>query len=373
MLRLVVALLVLLLIAVLAWKYWPQPEPDYSTHHTPDGRFHNPRPLAKHDDPWAFVKWRVQRVAPTPIEFPSQTVDVPFLKTNRTESTLTWIGHSTFLLQHAGVNVLTDPVFSKRVSPVQWAGPARTTPVAMTLEELPAIDAVIISHDHYDHLDLPTVQWFAKQKQPPLFIVPLGIGQWLKEQGYPRWVELDWWQSTQFNGWTFNCVPVQHFSGRHLLKMRKNLWAGWVLQAPDNQNRAISKVFFGGDTGYFDGFKDIYKKFGEMDVSMIPVGAYNPRWFMKDMHVNPAEAVQIHQDIQSKYSVGMHWGTFILTDEPMDEPPVALKKALDAKQIPHNEFEVYQHGQTVRLNQLPMFKNAMISEDMNKGEVKVIE
>lgn len=351
-----IAIVFLILLAVaIIWHYYPRPTLDYSTHHGKNGRFHNPRPLEKHDDIFAFIKWRLTRDKVKPVAFDIKEVDFAFLQNNKTRPTLTFIGHSTFLIQYQGMNILTDPVFSKRVSPVQWIGPKRTTATPIKLAQLPPIDVVIISHDHYDHLDLPTVKWFAKQENPPLFIVPLGIGDWLAAQGYSNWRQLDWWQNTSYKNWRFNAVPVQHFSGRHLLKMSTTLWAGWVIEPnyeAQPSAQLLSKIFFAGDTGYFGGFKKIEQRFGAMDLSLIPIGAYNPRWFMQDMHVAPREAVKIHRDVKSKYSVGMHFGTFILTDEPMREPPQLLKRELARQGVDGAEFVVYKHGQMQFLDEV---------------------
>ena len=157
-------------------------------------------------------------------------------------------------------------------------------------------------------------------------------------------IELDWWESHQVGNWKYHAVPVQHWSRRGLLDTNKVLWAGWVVEAPDK------RLFFAGDTGYSKDFKDIGNRFKSMDLSLIPIGAYAPRWFMKDMHCSPEEAVQIHLDVNSKQSIGMHWGTFLnLTDEPLDEPPVRLQKAVQSKGLNPETFITLKHGETLRL------------------------
>ena len=291
-------------------------------------------------------RWRVTRKPQKPIEFKRVEPDLSFLQSNRTESTLTWIGHSTFLWQHQGVNLITDPHLTNRASPVGFAGPKRVVPPAISLQDLPLIDIVVISHNHYDHLDKKSVLGLVKRqkKSPPVFLVPLGMRAWFKKIGINTGViELDWWESHQVGDWTLNAVPVQHWSRRALNDTNRVLWAGWVIETPKK------KLFFAGDTGYSQDFLDIGKKFGRMDLSLIPIGAYAPRWFMKDMHCSPEEAVQIHLDVGSRRSIGMHWGTFLdLTDEPMEEPPARLRKAVTAKNLDPQCFITLKHGETIR-------------------------
>lgn len=295
-----------------------------------------------------FLKWQWERrsLSVEAVTFPLIKNDPEFLHQNRTKPTLTWIGHATFLIQFAGLNILTDPHFTLRASPISFAGPPRYTPPGLKLEQLPEIDIVIISHNHYDHLDKKTVtQLHAQQKNnPPRFFVPLGLQSWFAAQGISNVEELDWWNQTSFRDWAIHSVPVQHFSGRSLWDRNETLWTGWVLEHPQ------FRFFFAGDTGYSKDFLNIQKRFGTMDLSAIPIGAYKPRWFMRPMHVNPEEAVKIHQDLQSRYSVAMHWGTFILTDEAMTDPPQELKKALQNAQIAEDRFFVMKHGEVLSLN-----------------------
>lgn len=325
-------------------------------HHTPDGFVNNYNDVEREDGLGGFLDWRWERLSKDieEVEFPIVDNDPQFLQQNRTESTLTWIGHATFLLQYEGLNILTDPHFTKRASPVDFAGPSRHTKPGLALKDLPPIDVVIISHNHYDHLDLETVQLLHEHQKdnPPQYFVPLGLKTWFLDLGVRNVEELDWWDSKPFQEWKIHAVPVQHFSGRSLSDRDKTLWAGWVLEHPN------FKFFFAGDTGYSRDFADIGKRFGGFDLSAIPIGAYDPEWFMKPVHVNPEEAVKIHQDVKSRYSVGMHWGTFTLTDEPMEEPPQRLAKALEAQSIPPEFFFVMQHGETRRLA-----KDSQIAQD----------
>lgn len=321
-------------------------------HHLNNGCFRNNAELSSsHTSIFNVLKWQLNRPKVPAIEQPIVDEDWHQLHMENPDSQLVWIGHATFLIQHLGLTMLTDPVFSDRASPVQFAGPKRTTQAAISIAELPHIDVVIVSHDHYDHLDRDSVLtlWQKQKDQPPMFVVPLKLGRWLSKLGIDNWVELDWWQTADYQGWTFTAVPVQHFSGRGIVQ-NKTLWAGWVMEAPaESEDEQGKRFFFAGDTGYSDDFNNIGKRFGEFDVSLIPIGAYEPRWFMRDVHVNPEEAVKIHLDVNSKFSVAMHWGSFILTDEPMDQPPKDLAQAKAKYQVPAGSFITVEHGEVLPL------------------------
>jgi len=251
---------------------------------------------------------------------------------------VTWIGHSSFLVQVGGLNILTDPQFSKRASPFQWIGPVRYVDPALKLSNLPKIDFVVISHDHYDHLDFGTVKSLGNT---PTYVVPTGIGAWLKKKlSITNVIEKGWWESGESHGAKFTAVPVRHFSGRVPFYFNTTLWTGWVIEINKK------KIFFAGDTGYTHHFKEIYDKFGAIDLAFIPIGAYHPRWFMEDVHVSPKEAVKVHEDIHSRQSIGMHWGTFRLTGEPMMEPPLYLKHALRNAGFQEDDFIVMKFGET---------------------------
>lgn len=323
----------------------PMPN-DSNTHHTAEG-FRNNYPSGT--GPRAsFWKWQWERwrdgLPKTPeggYHFPVQQPDVAKLKANRSEPTLTWIGHATFLLQLGGVNILTDPHLTERASPLSFAGPKRVTPPGLTFEQLPHVDAVVISHNHYDHLDRGTVQRLAAQAGgPPRFFVPLGLKAWMAGEGIQNVTELDWWQASELDGVRFTLAPVQHWSARSLNDRNETLWGGWVVEHPQ------FRFFFAGDTGYSADFKDIGARFGSFDLAALPIGAYEPRWFMQVMHINPEEAVQIHRDLRARHSVAMHWGTFVLTDEMLDEPPRKLAEARAAAGISPEAFFLMQHGET---------------------------
>jgi len=250
---------------------------------------------------------------------------------------VTWIGHSSFLVQAGGLNILTDPVYSDRVSPVSFIGPRRKAPPGIPFESLPRIDAVVISHDHYDHLDAPVIK---KLGTGPRYFVPLGVGAWFHARGIERVSELDWWQTAFIGEVQFHCVPAQHVSGRSPFAFDRALWAGWVIETP------AGRIYFAGDAGYSPHFREIGERRGPIRVALLPIGAYRPRWFMKTMHMDPPEAVRAHRDVGARYSVGMHWGTLRQSDEPLAEPPIYLKMAAREAGLADDEFRVLKFGQT---------------------------
>jgi N-acyl-phosphatidylethanolamine-hydrolysing phospholipase D len=308
----------------------------------------------------ALLKWRLDAAregVPKDAQTPTPRVapDLAFIRANAVagpamEPAVTWIGHASALMQSGGVNVLTDPIFSERASPLSFVGPKRHVAPGLALAELPHIDAVLISHNHYDHLDAASVDALAAQAGgPPLFIVPLGIKRWLADRGITHAIELDWWQSTHVGAVEIVFTPSQHWSGRSLTDRMETLWGGYAIFAPDFQ------TFFAGDTAYSKDFADIHERFAArhgtgrgFDLAMIPIGAYEPRWFMSAQHVDPDEAVRIHLDLVAAHSIGIHWGTFQLTDEPLDEPPRALARAAQARGLAGDAFTVLAIGQTRR-------------------------
>ncbi|MCW8955289.1 MAG: MBL fold metallo-hydrolase [Gammaproteobacteria bacterium] len=317
-------------------------------HHTENG-FKNIYYDDKSKGIWDYWKWRWQRLFEDipdvdDYDFKRAINNPELLKNNHDKTSLTWIGHATFLIQHVGLNILTDPQFSHRASPVSWAGPQRVVPPGISINDLPEIDVIIISHDHYDSLDVESLKKLSMHNKlrTLMFLVPLGMKSWLDELELENInvVELDWGQSYIVGEVTFTAAPVQHWSKRTLFDAFDRLWVSWIIEGDNN------KIYFVGDSGYTRHFKEIGKLYGPFDLALIPIGAYEPRWFMKGYHVNPEESVKIHLDIQSKYSVAMHWGTFILTDEPLDEPPKKLKQALENFNVSESNFEVYRHGET---------------------------
>jgi L-ascorbate metabolism protein UlaG (beta-lactamase superfamily) len=254
---------------------------------------------------------------------------------------ITFVNHSTFLIQVNGVNILTDPVWSKRVSPFQWAGPKRMRPPGIKLEDLPRIHFVLLSHNHYDHLDIQTVR-IINGAHHPKFITPLGVKAFLDQQQVSGATDLDWWDElTLTNDIKVQAVPAQHFSGRGSLDRDATLWCGYVLNTP------AGKIYFAGDTGYNDfTFKEIGEKFSGFDVSIIPIGAYKPRWFMSPIHVDPEQAVKIHMETKSKLSIASHFGTFPLADDGKEDPINELEKALQTNNLPATVFITLQEGES---------------------------
>ena len=317
----------------------------------------------------AFFRWQYERLRDglppkATVATPAVAADLPFIKTNAManglggntaamQPAITWVGHATMLVQASGLNVLTDPVFSQRASPVQFMGPQRAQPPGLALADLPKIDVVLISHNHYDHLDVNSIKGLVNQGwAEPLFLVPLGLKDWFNKLGVTNVRELDWWESVVEKGVEFNLTPVQHWSSRGVGDRSQTLWGGWAVLAPDFH------WYFSGDSGYSQDFTDTQKRFaarqtpalgGGFDIALIAVGAYEPRWFMKEQHVNPEEAVQVHKDLKAKRSVGVHWGTFAMTDEPLDQPPKDLAVAKRVAQVGDDEFFLLAIGQTRKL------------------------
>ncbi len=317
------------------------------SHHTAAGFRNNYASGWQRASFWRWQQERWQKGVPkAPAggwRFPSVHPDVEWLSENRTESSLTWIGHATFLLQVAGLNVLTDPHLTQRASPLGFAGPRRWMPPALDFSSLPHIDLVMVSHNHYDHLDTETVRRLQQQPRgSPKFLVPLGLKAWFTAKGIHDVLELDWWEVTDHHALKVTFTPAQHWSARSAWDRNRSLWGGWRIDHAD------FSFFFAGDTGYSEDFADIRARLGPVQLAALPIGAYDPRWFMAASHVNPEEAVQIHLDLEATHSVAMHWGTFVLTDEPLDEPPHRLRRALHARGIAEVDFMVMKHGETRR-------------------------
>ncbi|WP_077922554.1 MBL fold metallo-hydrolase [Spirosoma sp. 209] len=254
----------------------------------------------------------------------------------------TFINHSTVLLQFDGLNVLTDPIYDERVSPFQFAGPKRNRPPGIRFDDLPKIDVLLLSHNHWDHLEIGTVQKLCARDQPKVFC-PLGVKAFLEQHGCRNVTELDWRQSAPItDSTTLHCVPAQHFSGRGIFDRNATLWAGYIIDS-----KAAGKLYFAGDSGYGPHFRAIGEQFGPLRLALIPIGAYKPNWFMSPVHCNPAEAVQIHQDVRSAQSVAIHFGTFPLADDGESEPVDDLQRALSQQNIPSDRFRALKAGEAV--------------------------
>ena len=323
-------------------------------HHTPTG-FKNNYAQAVNKSfgdflRWQWESWGLDKTANS--HTPSVQADLALLKSPLSPS-VTWIGHATALVQANGLNVLLDPIFSERASPVQLFGPKRAQPPGVAMVDLPAIDVVLISHNHYDHLDrISVAQLDEKAKaagKTTLFLVPLGLKVWFNGIGIDSVVELDWWQHHDIKGVEFHLTPVQHWSARSINDRSATLWGGWAVLGADFH------WYYAGDTGYSRDFADTAKHFaprqtealgGGFDLALVPVGAYEPRWFMSQQHVNPMESVRIHQDVGAKRSIGVHWGTFSLTDEPLDQPPRELAIARQALGVKATDFGILAIGES---------------------------
>jgi len=319
-------------------------------HHTPEG-FRNNYEDSRPGNFWKWMWERWRNGRPDPMTgYQPQVVrpDLARLRANGAHPSVTWIGHATLLVRIGGQNVLTDPQFSERASPLSFMGPRRAVPPAIPLADLPHIDVVVVSHNHYDHLDRDSLVGLnAQAGGPPLFLVPLGLKPWLAEQGISNAVELDWWRHHDHRGLRLYLLPVQHWSARTPFDRNETLWGGWLVDHP------TFRFFFCGDSGYSPDFKDIAARFAPIDLAAIPIGSYEPRWFMRTMHANPEEAVRIHQDLKARHSLGMHWGTFPLTDEPLAEPPRKLAEALAQADVSPQRFFLLKFGETRTLPERP--------------------
>ncbi len=261
---------------------------------------------------------------------------------------VTFIGHSTVLLQFDGWNILTDPVWYERCSPVQWAGPKRIQPAAIRLEDLPPIHLILQSHNHWDHLDIENLKKIY-QKHRPQVLTSLGVSKFLKQHGIDNSVDLDWndtflakkGQNTEGPSpeLTITCLPAQHFSGRGLLDRNATLWSSFMVSSPTSGN-----IYFGGDSGYASFFKEIGDNFGTIRLALLPIGAFKPEWFMSPIHCSPAEAVEMHVDLKAEKSLAIHHGTFPLADDGQFEPVDDLKKALILRGLPDDDFFVLKEG-----------------------------
>ncbi|MDN3921274.1 MBL fold metallo-hydrolase [Roseateles violae] len=337
-------------------------------HHGADGVFQNNYQRFEAKGLAELLRWRLEarregRPRPPLAPIPQCAPELDFIAANSGGAqtpAVTWIGHATALAQLGGLNLLTDPIFSERASPLGFVGPKRQQPPGLTLAQLPSIDLVLVSHNHYDHLDEASVRALARQGgrggEGPLFVVPLGLAAWFQRCGIARVVELDWWQGHRMQSSAGEIelvlVPAQHWSGRGLGDRMKTLWGGFALFAPD------CHLFYAGDTGYSRDFADMRQRFagrqsepqgGGFDIALLPIGAYEPRWFMRTQHVNVEEAIRIHRDLGAKRSLGLHWGTFALSDEALDEPPRELARQRAAQDLAQDEFFTLAIGETRRL------------------------
>jgi L-ascorbate metabolism protein UlaG (beta-lactamase superfamily) len=284
-----------------------------------------PRLLTTRREPWPAA------IAVTPRQPPS---------VQGKQIAVSYVGHATFLIQANGTSVLTDPVYADRASPFQFAGPHRVRAPGIRFDDLPAISIVLLSHNHYDHCDLRALREL-KHRFDPAFVTPLGNARLLRSVGIEKVEELDWWNAAAATSVPIRLIPAQHFSARGILDRNRALWGGFVLDLVGK------RICFAGDSGYGPHFAEIGRRFGPMDLALLPIGAYEPRWFMKDIHMNPEEAVQAHLDLASRQSIAMHFGVFQLTPESIDEPPARLAGALASRGLPATIFRAAAVGESV--------------------------
>lgn len=264
------------------------------------------------------LKWQIsRRTRPgrkTPPQVPVVANDGLYLRNGDTASSITWVGHSTFAVQDGGEVFLTDPHWGPRA-----LVPPRLSPPGIPLAAVPGDAFAVVSHNHYDHLDDWTVRRLPRTTR---WFVPLGLGGWFRKRGHGRVVELDWWQEARLGRWTLTCLPIQHWSNRIGMGRNATLWCSWMLDSGER------RYYYGGDSGYFHGFAEFGRRFGPIDLAFLPIGSYEPRWFMRYQHMNPPEAWQAFRDLGARIMVSMHWGCFDLTDEPVDLAPKVLDQVV---------------------------------------------
>ncbi len=264
-------------------------------------------------------------------------------KNKRYNKSVRWIGHSTLLLEYENIRILTDPVFSERASPFSFLGPKRVVKPGIEISDLPEIDIILISHNHYDHLDIRSLKKINRIQKNIYYFVPLGLKGLLEKNGIKNVYELDWWESRKYKNISITSTPAYHWSARGFFDRNKTLWCGWMIKFKN------FSFYFVGDSGYSNDFKEIKSKLGSPDLSAIPIGSYAPRKFMKYSHINPDEAIKIFQELNTKKAIAIHWGTFKLSIEPLDEPPNKIKKLLQLNQISEERFLILKHGEVKNL------------------------
>ena len=288
-----------------------------------------------------FLKWRLTRKEPKAVQI--ETSDQWKQLGEQSKNYAVWIGHSTYLLNNGDLTIVTDPVFSKRASPFSWAGPKRLIAPAISLEELPDIDVITVSHNHYDHLDIASLKTLYKLNPKALFLVSKGDMDLLVRSGIKNVTEFLWWENIEVKNTLFTFTPNQHWSARGFRDRNKSLWGGWFMQSSNHT------IYHAGDTGYSDDFKETRSRLGSPDFAIIPIGGYNPRWFMNYHHVNPSESIQIALDLGVSKSFGMHWGTFRLTDEDILEPAQLIDQELKKLNLADDFFRTVKPGEILPL------------------------
>lgn len=290
-----------------------------------------------------LLKWWREEAAEWPESVPLKPQQALVKNLANDEMHISFINHASFLIRTAEWSLITDPHFTERASPLSFAGPKRVHPPGVSLDAIDRLDYVFISHNHYDHLDLESLHLLQKRFPKLIFLVPLGNEKLLQSQGFKNILVADWWQKFDLLGLEFYLTPAEHWSARGLFDRNKSLWGGLLIKSNENS------VLFAGDTGYGPHFKTLKDRFGKPDIALLPIGAYEPRWFMKNQHMNPEDAVLAHLDLKADLSVGMHFGCFQLTNESIDQPAIDLAVAMQKHLIHKQHFLVPEPGQTVIL------------------------
>jgi L-ascorbate metabolism protein UlaG (beta-lactamase superfamily) len=300
--------------------------------------YHNNPPTKRSFKDFIYWMWE-SKPRKWPESIPISQLAKPLTQINDDHLRLTFVNHATILIQWGNINILTDPIWSKRCSPFSWVGPKRVHSPGICFEDLPPIHLVLLSHNHYDHMDIPTLRQIQAQHHPK-FITGLGNKNYLKKKGLKDIDELDWWEAIKANNFEIIFTPARHFSMRNLFNKNKTLWGGFIIR------KDLEWIYFAGDTGYAQVFEKIKARFGSPRISLLPIGAYEPRWFMEPFHMSPSDAVQAHIDLASKKSIAIHFGTFRLSDEAIDDPEKQLKMALKFYRLAEEDFIVLKPGKT---------------------------
>ncbi len=318
-------------------------------YHHMDGGFRNARGSPEYEVSWRdMVGAYTDRFWENFTGYEPQLAPESVLKSNvvyqglqrvKDADSLTWLGHASFLIELNGTTLLTDPFLSEYATGIAPFGPRRSTPPALTVEELPEVQIIVISHNHFDHLDAPTIEAMPNKDKISV-VVPLGLGEFFTERGYSQVVELDWYSVARIGGVEIMAVPAVHGSARGLFDRDETLWAGYII------GDDLQKIYFSGDTAYGPIFKDMGREFGPVDYALVPVGAYEPRHRMRSVHANPEEAVAIAQDLRAKTVIAMHWGTIRLSNESFQQQAQAFRKAADARGLSAEQAWILKIGES---------------------------